>query len=458
MVTSSTFVVDERMIRIEISGLLVCAWGSSAFKKVANQFDKFKFFDDDIEGHMSKGRACIAIKIQALIFEKVNVTINGEIFQAHVKEIGTWSIHISNDLESNDSNNDRDFEEHRSINENVDPNETPDDFVKHMVEDEDDVAINDEATLRVVNAGDFSSSDTIKDEHIITHKKNLSKEDVSDISKPSGFKNFFKENNKCFRSSNSSRSGTCSTSFGNYKRKGLKGFSFFDERNRMIEVGGDLGYDVKGCKKSLRRMINRIVRSESERFGFIFSSGDVTIFNDFIHATGLIDLPMGGRIFTWMNKVGSKMSKLDRFLLSNYVIQDISNLQKKMDDGHAFDEDKTIRIIRLQELDNLENIESMDLVHKARVKWEMASLLKSEYPLGRSQWVEWKANLIILFLILLVWRDEILGSDSCIWNLSNDDTFSVNKVRKHIDERSLPMLSPSTCWYKIIPKKVNIFL
>ncbi|GKA27837.1 Maf-like protein isoform X2 [Tanacetum coccineum] len=53
---------------------------------------------------------------------------------------------------------------------------------------------------------------------------------------------------------------------------------------------------------------------------------------------------------------------------------------------------------------------------------------------------------------------EIVGSDSCIWNLSNDDTFSVNKVRKHIDERSLPMLSQSTRWYKMIPKRVNIFM
>ncbi|GJU87251.1 hypothetical protein Tco_1294797 [Tanacetum coccineum] len=40
--------------------------------------------------------------------------------------------------------------------------------------------------------------------------------------------------------------------------------------------------------------------------------------------------------------------------------------------------------------------------------------------------------------------DEIVGFDSCIWNLSNDDTFSVIKVRKHIEECSLPMLSPST--------------
>ncbi|GKB64910.1 RNA-directed DNA polymerase, eukaryota, reverse transcriptase zinc-binding domain protein, partial [Tanacetum coccineum] len=200
-----------------------------------------------------------------------------------------------------------------------------------------------------------------------------------------------------------------------------------------------------------------------------FSSGDAAIFNDFIHDTGLIDLPMSGRRFTWMNKVGSKMSKLHRFLLSDDVIHDVPNLQvvaldrvwldhnhillhskkydfgpipfnifiswfdrldfedvvkekwaaitneesssskpihtklkdlkyhlklryshtkdvefsrrnfllaelqdleNKMDDGHASDEEKTIRINRLQELDILEKTESMDLVQKARVKWE----------------------------------------------------------------------------------------
>nr|GEV40391.1 copia protein [Tanacetum cinerariifolium] len=41
----------------------------------------------------------------------------------------------------------------------------------------------------------------------------------------------------------------------------------------------------------------------------------------------LIDLPMGGRMFTWMNKSGSKLSKLDRFLISNSVLLAHSNMQ-----------------------------------------------------------------------------------------------------------------------------------
>nr|GEX77953.1 RNA-directed DNA polymerase, eukaryota, reverse transcriptase zinc-binding domain protein [Tanacetum cinerariifolium] len=152
-----------------------------------------------------------------------------------------------------------------------------------------------------------------------------------------------------------------------------------------------------------------------QRFGSIFSSEDAAVFNDFIHDTGLIDLPMGGINFTWMNKVGSKMSKFDHFPISNDVIQDILNLQaiitsedlefsrplhtklkdlkshlklwyshtketessrkasllanlrdleKKMDDGHATDDEKATRINKLQELGNLENLESMDLVQK----------------------------------------------------------------------------------------------
>ncbi|GJS05059.1 RNA-directed DNA polymerase, eukaryota, reverse transcriptase zinc-binding domain protein [Tanacetum coccineum] len=41
--------------------------------------------------------------------------------------------------------------------------------------------------------------------------------------------------------------------------------------------------------------------------------------------------------------------------------------------------------------------------------------------------------------------EELVDSDTCIWILSHDDKFSVNSIRKHIDELSLPSLSPSIC-------------
>nr|GFA05195.1 RNA-directed DNA polymerase, eukaryota, reverse transcriptase zinc-binding domain protein [Tanacetum cinerariifolium] len=49
--------------------------------------------------------------------------------------------------------------------------------------------------------------------------------------------------------------------------------------------------------------------------------------------------------------------------------------------------------------------------------------------------------------------NDLVESDTCVWSLSNDDSFSVNSVRKHIDEHSLPSLFSCTRWYKMIPKK-----
>ena len=69
------------------------------------------------------------------------------------------------------------------------------------------------------------------------------------------------------------------------------------------------------------------VRYETERFGSTFSNSDAVIFNSFIRDAGLIDLPMGGKMFTWMNKTGTKLSKLDRFLVSNGVLHAHSHMQ-----------------------------------------------------------------------------------------------------------------------------------
>nr|GEV16241.1 RNA-directed DNA polymerase, eukaryota [Tanacetum cinerariifolium] len=35
----------------------------------------------------------------------------------------------------------------------------------------------------------------------------------------------------------------------------------------------------------------------------------------------LIDLSLGGHLFTWLNKAGTKLSKLDRFLISEEVVE-----------------------------------------------------------------------------------------------------------------------------------------
>ncbi|GJX63239.1 RNA-directed DNA polymerase, eukaryota, reverse transcriptase zinc-binding domain protein [Tanacetum coccineum] len=51
------------------------------------------------------------------------------------------------------------------------------------------------------------------------------------------------------------------------------------------------------------------VRNAQERFGTTLNSIEADHFNSFIDSIGLVDLSIGGRSFTWMNKAGTKLSK-----------------------------------------------------------------------------------------------------------------------------------------------------
>ena len=62
------------------------------------------------------------------------------------------------------------------------------------------------------------------------------------------------------------------------------------------------------------------VRVPSERHGSVFNKQGASLFNSFINSSNLIDVPLGGFSFTWALKNATKMSKLDRFLVSEGLL------------------------------------------------------------------------------------------------------------------------------------------
>nr|GEX76808.1 RNA-directed DNA polymerase, eukaryota [Tanacetum cinerariifolium] len=58
------------------------------------------------------------------------------------------------------------------------------------------------------------------------------------------------------------------------------------------------------------------VRYALERFGFVFHTSNAAELNAFIVNSHLQDIPLGGYPFTWSDKYANKISKLDRFLVS----------------------------------------------------------------------------------------------------------------------------------------------
>ena len=62
------------------------------------------------------------------------------------------------------------------------------------------------------------------------------------------------------------------------------------------------------------------VRYKSDRFGSVFNAKGALAFNSFIEDAELEEINLGGIMFTWCHKSGTKMSKLDRFFLSNNLL------------------------------------------------------------------------------------------------------------------------------------------
>nr|GFC25749.1 RNA-directed DNA polymerase, eukaryota [Tanacetum cinerariifolium] len=62
------------------------------------------------------------------------------------------------------------------------------------------------------------------------------------------------------------------------------------------------------------------VRFKNERFGSLFHAHGADAFNRFILQANLQEIPLGGCSFTWCHRSAKKMSKLDRFLMSEGLL------------------------------------------------------------------------------------------------------------------------------------------
>nr|GEX62634.1 RNA-directed DNA polymerase, eukaryota [Tanacetum cinerariifolium] len=157
------------------------------------------------------------------------------------------------------------------------------------------------------------------------------------------------------------------------------------------------------------------VRSEHERFGSTFISQGAIAFNNFISSACLIDLPLEGYAITWAHKSASKMSKLDRYLISEGVLdlfphlsalcldrhlsdhrlillretnydygpssfwkiniqQNLLEVDKLIDHGKSNDEIIIKIITLLNDIQELNNMNAMKISQKSKIRWSIEDL------------------------------------------------------------------------------------
>ncbi|GJR84433.1 RNA-directed DNA polymerase, eukaryota [Tanacetum coccineum] len=79
------------------------------------------------------------------------------------------------------------------------------------------------------------------------------------------------------------------------------------------------------------------VRSVEERWGSTFNALGASVFNDFITNSGLSEVQLEGYSFTWTHPSASKMSKLDRFLVTEGLLSSFPNISAICLDRHLSD-------------------------------------------------------------------------------------------------------------------------
>ncbi|PWA75327.1 hypothetical protein CTI12_AA242070 [Artemisia annua] len=214
---SKNFLVDERMVWVEISGLPLCAWGSNAYKKVASTVGKFMFFENDNSAAMSLGRVCVATKQKTLISEGVQVTIHGEDYVAQVQELGSWSINIeespSQESESDSQEGDEGEKEGDSESEGDIDVDIQVDKQANNEEEKEHAKHQDESTHN--NTGNEEKTPTIETD---SNKRSV----TSDLSRPPGFEHFKKTEKEPSENSVQSKLCKCTTSFDRYSRKDIR--------------------------------------------------------------------------------------------------------------------------------------------------------------------------------------------------------------------------------------------
>ncbi|GJY25853.1 RNA-directed DNA polymerase, eukaryota [Tanacetum coccineum] len=79
------------------------------------------------------------------------------------------------------------------------------------------------------------------------------------------------------------------------------------------------------------------VRRKEDRWGTSFNVFGTRVFNQFISSAGLVEIQLEGYNFTWAHPSASKMSKLDRFLVSDGLLSIFPHLSAVCLDRHLSD-------------------------------------------------------------------------------------------------------------------------
>ncbi|PWA72841.1 hypothetical protein CTI12_AA072720 [Artemisia annua] len=274
------FVVDERLVWLEIEGVPVRAWDNLVFTKIFNRWGEIIFIDEsDVCNRLSK-RLCIKSTHMDLIFVSVMVTLNNVNYTIRVRELCSWTPTFASI--DNDSDEDISFGAYdKSDNDSNGDGGSGDGVSEFDVDDGDggsktdadpivdkvleDFALNQEAGDQVLEVNlttpksegkvmEPPISDPFELDKLIkkSSKPQKSRQSITPEFPPGFSSNF----NNVHASSDSVHNLEHNSSAGDMCKH--PGSSMQEHLEETIKVGLALGLDMEGCEKTLASLINEI--------------------------------------------------------------------------------------------------------------------------------------------------------------------------------------------------------
>nr|GEY33496.1 putative RNA-directed DNA polymerase, eukaryota, reverse transcriptase zinc-binding domain protein [Tanacetum cinerariifolium] len=385
---SLDFVTEGGIAWVEIEGIPFKVWSGNTSKRIAAKWGKMLDIDDQEEMCFHSKRLCIHTKNNRSISKDIKIIFRGKAFGIRAKETPRLVPDFTDDVDDEDQNDDEikyggSNGQETGSGSDSDAEEVPKMAFKEEGQNNGN-GVNNNTSVDSMkypppgftpNAGSEASC--------------MNKEDgTSNNFEKANDVNVDEDNNtlsgNCC-SKNSKEGETDSACSGHFKKSQVPhtGGSILNFLDEVVKVRQVMKYKMDGCVSKMAKIIEsqnsfvmvrgvwrqngmelllitvyaphdfketlllwdylnhtigrwkgeviimgdfNEVRYKSDRFGSIFNAQGANAFNSFISSAGLIEVSLGGCSFKWCYKSATKMSKLDRFLVSESLFNTCPNM------------------------------------------------------------------------------------------------------------------------------------
>ncbi|GJQ88864.1 RNA-directed DNA polymerase, eukaryota [Tanacetum coccineum] len=364
----SDFVSKERIVWIDIEGVPLHAWSRPTFSKIGSRWGEVLELEDNKDDCFARKRICIKTKQEDNILEKFKIIVRGKIFVGEKNDDMSKKVNLEDesDIEgvSETVFGNQDDPLVQELNQNSLPNEkeiSSDPFnLYNLINKRDKGEENTGLDSSLPFPPGFTPADQVKSDRknspLHSHSGGLNSR-VLEESQPTKDQGSPKDN-----------------------LNQRVGGSILEVIDDMIKVGQAMGFTMEGslgskAKKDWIKELNNkhkvnflsiqetksdhisdmdikslwgnskfdctisesVVRCVEDRFGSEFNAQSANEFNCFISNSGLIEIQLEGYSFTWSLQSAKKMSKLDRFLVSDGLLLVFPHLSGICLDRHLSD-------------------------------------------------------------------------------------------------------------------------